>query len=178
MPGGCRGRRAATSLAWSLLLSGGPTLLRRGLCFASPIAAPGGSVAAGDFWAINYLIPSSHVVFSPARSPPPSAQAPADGSGAGQGDAVLGSSTRGRSWQLEHRAEGFSSHFLGSQTASPLRASPSPPVKWEQRFHERSEMRCERRWHQPSATAAQEDVCALQYWRRGSQLCCNATVRP
>lgn len=90
MPGGCRGRRAATLSARSLLLSGGPTLLRSGLCFASPNAAPGGSVAAGDFWAINYLIPSSHVVFSPARSPPPGAQAPVDGSGAGQGDTVPG----------------------------------------------------------------------------------------
>lgn len=43
------------------------------LCLSN--AAPGDSVAARDFWSINYLIPSSHVVFSPECSSLPNAQA-------------------------------------------------------------------------------------------------------
>lgn len=43
------------------------------LCLSN--AAPGDSVAARDFWPINYLIPSSHVVFSPECSSPANAQA-------------------------------------------------------------------------------------------------------
>lgn len=43
------------------------------LCLSN--AAPGDLVAARDFWSINYLIPSSHVVFSPECSSPMNAQA-------------------------------------------------------------------------------------------------------
>lgn len=91
-----------------------------------PNAAPGGSVAAEDFWAINYLIPASHVVFSPARSPPPGAQALADGSEAGQGDAVPGLHRREAAGQHVGTVRGAGAWGRGLFFRFPRRANRLP----------------------------------------------------